>query len=156
VNELAKIISVFLASAVAFGKLGMPTAVALFKFDFMRVILVSCAGGIAGNLFFTYLSAAIFKGVHNYRARKNLIHKKKIFNRFTRRIIRVKQKFGLVGIAFITPMFLSTPLGAFIAGRFYRNKRRIVLYFSISMVFWAVFLYFIFFFFFDKFHGWLI
>jgi hypothetical protein len=154
-NEFLKILSVFLTSAIAFGKLGMPTAVAVFKFDFFRIFIVAVSGGIFGNFVFTYLSAAIIRGIHNYRVKKNLIHRKRIFTTFNRRIVRIKQKFGLAGIAFITPMFLSTPLGAFIAERFYRNKRKVVTYLSISVVFWGLLLYVLFYFFYETMKGWL-
>ncbi|NBQ48390.1 MAG: hypothetical protein EBU33_08055, partial [Sphingobacteriia bacterium] len=77
-------------------------------------------------------------------ARRNLIHRRKIFSSFNRRIIRVRQKFGLAGIAFITPILLSTPLGAFIAERFYRDKKKIILYLSLATIFWALALYCIF------------
>jgi hypothetical protein len=155
VDELVKILSVFLASALAFGKAGMPTAIALFHFDFPKIMAITIPGGITGNIIFTYMSAAIFRALHKYRAKRHLIHRKRIFTPLTRRIIRIKQRFGLTGIAFITPMFLSTPLGAFIAGRFFRNRRRIIIYFSISVVFWALALYFLILFFYDQLRGWL-
>lgn len=153
--EFFKILSVFLTCSFAF-KIGFPTAVAVFEFDFVKVMLVSCGGGIAGNILFTYISAAIIRAIHNFRAKRNLIHKKRIFNKFNRRIIRIKQKFGLAGIAFITPLFLSTPVGAFIAERFFRDKKKIILYLSASTVLWAFSLYFLFTMFYDFFKGWLI
>ena len=116
----------------------------LFDYNFPKTILVACAGGIAGNIIFTYLSAAILKAIHNFRARRNLIHRRRILTSLNRRIIRVRQKFGLAGIAFITPILLSTPLGAFIAERFYRDKKKIILYLSLATIFWALALYSIF------------
>jgi hypothetical protein len=148
--EFLKILSVFVTCALAFGKIGMPTAVMVFKFNFLKVMVVGCGGGIAGNILFTYLSAAIIQGIHRFRVKRNLIHKKKIFTKFNRRIIRIKNKFGLAGIAFITPMFLSTPVGAFLAERFYKSKKRVIVYLSVSVVFWALLLYFILYFFHDK------
>jgi hypothetical protein len=155
-SEYLKILSVFVTCALAFGKIGLPTAVVVFKFNFVKVITVSCLGGITGNILFTYLSAGIIRAVHNYRAKRNLIHQKKIFTKFNRRIIRIKQRFGLTGIAFITPVILSTPVGAFLAERFFKHKRRVIIYLSISVVFWALLLYFVFLFFYDSFKGWLL
>lgn len=154
--EVLKILSVFLSSSLAFGKLGMPMAIAVFKKSFLKVILVTIAGGVTGNIVFTNLSAAIIKGIHNWRLKRGLIHKKKIFTKFNRRIITVKKRFGLVGIAIITPMFLSTPLGAFLAERFFRDKKRVIVYLSVSTVGWAFALYFLFTFFYDTFKGWLL
>ena len=45
-----------------------------------------------------------------YREKNNI--KKKVFTTANRRIIKVKQRFGLAGIAFITPI-ISQPIGAF-------------------------------------------
>ncbi len=155
-DEALKFLSVFVASAIAFGKLGMPAAIAMFKLHFLKIMIVTISGGITGNIVFTYVSAAIIRGVHNYRMKRNLIHRKRIFTAFNRRIIRLRQRFGLVGIAFITPMFLSTPLGAFIAERFYRDKQRVILYLSISVIFWALTLYGLAYFFYDTFREWLL
>lgn len=155
-SEFFKILSVFLACTVAFGKLGMPAAVVLFNYNFYKVFIVTVLGGITGNIFFTNLSAAILKWVHNYRLKKNKIHSKKIFTRFNRRIIKLKNRFGLAGIAAITPVLLSTPLGAFLAERFFRDKGKIIIYLSISNIFWSITLYFLMLYFHDKLQGWLI
>lgn len=147
--EIFKILSVFIACSLVFCKGGMPMAMVVFKFNFLKIFLVSVAGGITGNIVFTHLSAVLIKGIHNYRVRKKKIHQKKIFTRFNRGIIKVKTRFGLVGIAFITPLFLSTPLGAFLAERFFRDKKKIIIYLSISTVFWSLTFYLVSFLFFQ-------
>jgi len=154
-NQFLKILSVFLTCSFAF-KIGFPTTFMVLDQNFLQVILVSCGGGIAGNIVFTNLSAAILKAIHNFRARRGLIHRKKVFTKFNRRVIRIKQRFGLLGIAFITPVFLSTPVGAFLAERFFRDKKKIIIYLSGATVFWAFALYFILLFFHDSLKGWLI
>lgn len=141
---------------VFFGKAGVPAAIVMFKQDLLTILLVCTAGGVAGNVVFTYLSAAIIKKIHEYRANRGLIHKKKIFTQGNRRLIRIKNKFGLFGLAFITPMFLSTPLGAFLAERFFRDKPKIILYLSISVVFWELSLYFLSILFYNEMKGWLL
>lgn len=154
--EFLKILSVFLTSMVLYGKIAVPAAVLLFKYDLLKVFVVTVSGGILGNIFFVNMMAAILKWIHRYRVRKGSIHRKKIFTRFNKNIIRVKQRFGLTGLAFITPMFLSTPLGAFLAEKFYKNKRKIILYFSVSIVFWCFALYMLLLMFHDSLKGWLI
>ena len=153
--EFWKFVTVFLTCAFAFGKLGIPTAVAVFKFNFVKVMLASWSGGITGNIIFTYLSAGIIKVIHNYRVKRNLIHKKRIFTKFNRRVIRIKQKFGLTGIALITPI-VGTPVGAFLAERFFRHKRKVIIYLSLSVMLWSVTLYFLIVLFYDSLKGWLI
>jgi len=137
-------------------KIGFPATFMVLRNNFLEVILVTITGGIAGNFFFTYLSAALLKALHNYRAKRHLIHRKPIFTTFNRRVIRIKQRFGLAGIAFVTPIFLSTPVGAFLAERFFRDKKKIFIYLSIATVFWSFALYFICLFFYDSLKGWIL
>lgn len=137
-------------------KIGFPATFMMFKFNAIKVLLVTCSGGIAGSIFFTYLSAAILKAWHNYRAKRHLIHRKRIFTSFNRRIIRIKNRFGLAGIAFVTPIFLSTPVGAFVAERFFRDKKKIILYLSAATIFWSFTLYFVVLFFYDSVKGWML
>ena len=142
-GEILKILSVFFTCALVFGKIGMPAAVLIFKFNFLKVFLVSSGGGIFGVIFFTYLSASILKWYHKLRVKRGRIHRSKIFTRSNRRIIMIKQRFGLLGIAIITPPILSPPLGCFLAERFFKNKRKIILYLSISTMVWSVAIYFL-------------
>lgn len=129
----------------------MPTAVVVFKYNFIKVILVACAGGITGNVIFTNLSAAILRWMDNYRDKRN-IHKK-IFTKGTRRMIRIKQRFGLAGIAAITPL-ISQPIGAFFAEKFFKDKKKVILYLSISVIVWAIGLYFVLYIFHDQLAIW--
>jgi hypothetical protein len=153
--NIIKILSVFITCSFAF-KIGFPSAVFLFNYNFAKVMLVACGGGIAGNIAFTYLSAGMLKLLHKFRVKRHLIHRRKIFSSFNRRIIRVKRRFGLAGIAFITPILLSTPIGAFIAERFYKDKKKIILYLSAATVFWALALYLLLSLFEGSLKGWLI
>jgi hypothetical protein len=153
-GDLFKIILAFLTCSFAF-KIGFPTTLLICKYDFLKTMIVACSGGIAGNIFFTHLSAAIIKAIHNFRVKRNLIHRKKIFTKMNRRIIHVKQRFGLAGIAFITPPILSTPLGAFLAERFFKDKKKIILYLSVATLFWGLTLYLILLVFYDSVKQWL-
>jgi hypothetical protein len=154
-DEFLKIFSVFIACIFVFVKLGVPTAVVLFKYNFIKVMAVTWSGGITGSVIFTYLSASIIKGIHNWRVKRHKIHTKKVFKKSNRRIIRIKQKFGLAGIAFITPL-ISMPIGAFVAEKFYRDKKKVIIYLSVSVIFWSLTIYFILYLFHDSLKGWLI
>ncbi len=129
----------------------MPTAVVVFKYNFIKVILVAGSGGIFGNIIFTNLSAAILRWIENYREKRN-IHKK-VFTKTTRRMIRIKQRFGLAGIAAITPL-ISQPIGAFFAEKFFKDKKKVILYLSVSVIIWAIGLYFILYLFHDQLQEW--
>jgi len=151
--EFFKILSIFLTCTFFFVKLGVPSAVIFFKYNFIKAMLVACSGGITGNIIFTYLSATFLNWTHAYREKRNI--KKKIFTKSTRRMIRIKQRFGLAGIAFITPI-ISQPIGAFFAEKFFKDKKKVILYLSVSVVFWALFIYMILYLINFVLKGWLI
>lgn len=115
-----------------------------FNFNFLETVLWTNVGGIAGIYFFAFLSGKVIDWwKRNFgKSRKNSTgpkaHSKKIFTRRKRRIVHIKQKYGLVGIAFITPLLLSIPVGVFLVIRYYRSSRNKFLYLIASNVLWSV------------------
>ena len=99
---------------------------------------------VFSTIIFTYLSDVIIKWWDKLKD-KWVTKKgpKKHFTKANRRIIKVKHRFGLVGIAALTPVLLSIPLGAFLAERFYKDKKKVILYTAISLLVWANIYYFI-------------
>ena len=123
----------------------MPMAVTVFDFNYLQCILTSCSGAFFSTVIFTYLSDGIIKWWNKLKD-KWITKKgpKKHFTKSNRRIIKIKNRFGLIGIAVLTPVLLSIPLGAFLAERFYKDKKKVIIYITISCVFWSNALYFIF------------
>ena len=121
-----------------------PLVVFQFEFSFVETLLWTNVGGIIGIYFFAFLSEKIIAW-WNRTFRKssrntpgNDKKKKKIFTRKNRRIVRVKQKYGLIGVAFITPLLLSIPVGVFLVVRYYRTSKTKFLYLIGSNVIWSV------------------
>ena len=142
--EIGRYISVFLACMFSFSKMGMPAAVYAFDYNYLQCILTSCAGAIFSAIIFTYLSDGII--IWWNKLKDKWITKKttkKHFTKSNRRIVKIKNRFGLTGIAVLTPILLSIPLGAFLAERFFKDKKKVIIYISISCVFWSNALYFI-------------
>ncbi|HNR49785.1 MAG TPA: hypothetical protein PKN14_11115 [Bacteroidia bacterium] len=65
-------------------------------------------------------------------------NKPKIFTKRNRRIITLWRKYGLFGIAFITPVILSIPIGTIIASRLVSNRKKVFLFMFVSISFWSV------------------
>jgi hypothetical protein len=61
-----------------------------------------------------------------------------VFTRKNRFLARFKKTYGFWGIIITTPLFLTIPLGAFLAGKYYRHRRHLVLYMMGSIVGWAI------------------
>ena len=66
--------------------------------------------------------------------------KKKVFTARNRRIIRIWQGYGLVGLAALTPIIFSIPIGTFIMTRFESNNKKILWYMLISITCWSLLL----------------
>ena len=148
------IIITILLSTVKFG-MTFPLAIMEFKFSFFETVLWINVGGLAGIYFFAYLSEGlnrwIEKKVRAWRKDKKEKEekKKKVFTKRNRRIVRIKQRYGLIGIAASTPLLLSIPVGVFLVVRYYpRNKSR-YLYLVGSNLVWS-FIYTSFYMFWDN------
>lgn len=153
--EIWKFISAVLANTISLSKIGIPAVIAIYKSNYVMALLSSCTGAILGTVVFTYLSAGILKWWHQLREKWfKPKQPKKIFTKSNRRFINIKRRFGLIGIAALTPILLSIPIGAFLAERFYKDKKKIILYLSISGVFWCFTFYFVFLFFYDTIKSW--
>ena len=142
-----KILLYILLSSVKFAA-GPPFAYYSNTYDFtyLEIILYSITGGMFGVFVFTFFSSKIlelwqwiiwrmkktvrrkgvfsepspdieFKGVIRYTmAGENI--RKKVFTKKNRRIVKLWKKYGEFGVAFLTPIILSIPLGTFIATRY--------------------------------------
>lgn len=113
---------------------GIPAA-AVAELTFMETFIAASVGGLLGITVFVFVIDALTALLQRMFPRKK---KKKIFTKKNRFIILGKQKFGLAGIAFLTPFIFSMPLGAFIALRFYSNKAKVLGYMYVAVLFWSV------------------
>ena len=145
-NDLWQILLVFLLSTVKFVFGSVPWALSL-GFSFFKTVTVTSAGGFTGVTFFVLMSEQLVAGLKKRKAKKSAEHPneqpKKIFTRKNKMIISVKRRFGLAGIAFLTPLLLSIPIGCFIAVRYFKNKQRVLMYMFCSVLFWATTSYYV-------------
>lgn len=99
--------------------------------------LANIIGGIIGIVVFTYLGGYIqayfVKKFPQYFSRK--------FTKGNRFLVRIKQRFGLNGIAVLTPIILSIPVGVLFALALTSDKKKILVSMLVSMFFWATVLF---------------
>ncbi|MBS3913359.1 MAG: hypothetical protein KG003_02580 [Bacteroidetes bacterium] len=93
---------------------------------------VTTTGAITGIIFFTYGGLWIEE-----KFRRRFLSKGKHFNRRTRLLVRLKRSGGLPLVAFLTPIILSIPLGCIMATAFIHSRTKIVVYMTLSVVFWG-------------------
>ena len=101
----------FLVTA-ALAVMGMMTSIVLFT-------------SILGKYFHTWITKTFYKN-------------QKLFTKGNRMKITIWKKYGLVGVAFLTPILFSPIGGAMIANAFGETKERIYLHMFISAVAWAL------------------
>ena len=169
-DELLKILSLILISSVkfAFGP-SFVYLNENYDFTFIETNIFAIMGGMLGVWFFLYLSKWILKlyrkirawYFHVFQKKQQLFTdlvvdidapvkvkydyvvskpKKRVFTTRNRRIIRIWQSYGLVGLAALTPILFSIPIGTFIMARFESNNKKILWYMLISITCWSLLL----------------
>lgn len=168
-SEFVKILLIILLSSVKFVA-GPPFAYFddRYDFTFFETVLFCVIGGMLGVWVFTFFSLEIQLIIHwikvqfkkavkkrpqvfskplatenNIEISYNLVATetiKKVFTPQSRKFVRIWRKYGLVGVAFLTPVILSIPIGTVIANAFEDNKKKIFVYMFFSILFWSLLL----------------
>jgi hypothetical protein len=158
-SSLLKLLIVFALSSVKF-LLAPPLSFGL-GLNFLQTLASTSAGGIMGVFVFFYLSRwalrlydsyasrYVHEFIHRMAVKINLEHlahrffplskkKKKIFTFSNKLYVRIRRKYGFIGIIILTPILLSIPIGTFLLARFYPRRSHLVLYLSGSVVMWSL------------------
>lgn len=101
---------------------------AMAKFKPIVGFFLTIAGGLVGVFVFVYLSFWMEK-ITKKRKGKRITKTKRL-------LVRLNQRGGLLLVALVTP-FLSIPVGSFAATRFERNRKRVLLFLSMSVLLWS-------------------
>ena len=130
-EEILRAIPVFLVSMVKFvlGPLGGPVA----NIHFITTVVATVAGMMTTVVVLTYFGAW-FK----QRVLSRYLRKRKTFTPNNRRIVTIWKRYGLWGIAFLTPIILTPIGGTLLAVSSGSPKEKIILYMFISAVAWAL------------------
>lgn len=150
---LLKILHIVLLASVKY-IVTLPYAM-IIGVDYKYALIAVLSGGIGGFLFFYYISKPINRGLmrlwpcicraipfslrgryRNWCIRRSR-KKKRIFTRRNRFITRMKANYGFWGVIIATPVILTIPIGAFLANKYYSQRRHIVLYMILSIIGWA-------------------
>ncbi len=105
-----------------------------FKLPFLVTAGLMVLGMMASVVLFTSFLGNYF---HQWIL-KTFYKNQKLFTKGNRRKIMIWKKFGLLGVAFLTPILFTPIGGAMIANGFGESKERIYLYMFVSAVVWAL------------------
>lgn len=155
-----KLLQVIIVSGVKF--LFAPLISIGYGFDYFQTIIFTTIGGILGYIFFYYFSKWIIRQykkfcpiVYSYFTGVNITQSdkvincrrkpKKVFTKKNKMILNLRKKYGFFGLIILTPVLLSIPIGAFLAQKYYSKKNNVLVYMTISLVFWSFFISSVFF-----------
>ncbi|MBI3512005.1 MAG: hypothetical protein HY064_15205 [Bacteroidetes bacterium] len=149
VTHWLKILEVAFIASVKF--LFAPFEAERYNFNFGQSFVITTLGGIIGIFVFYFAGAniatwwkhtkAVIKSVF-LRKPAAVIERKptRIFTRGRRFVVGIKMKFGLMGIAFVTPCVISIPIGTIVAAHFFRKRKPVLLYLLSSLLLWSLIL----------------
>lgn len=140
-HNLRQIIIVFLLSTIKFGFGGVPVAVMIDKFPLFKAVTITTAGAVTSSIVFAYISEWVLGKWHAFRKRYFPYHEHKHApeNKLAKKI---REKWGLYGLAFFTPFILSIPVGTLLSVHFYHDKQKVISYMIVSIVAWDLFFYY--------------
>jgi len=132
VEEFLKIFGLILFSSVKF--LFAPSTVYIAGYSFIETLAITMSGGLSGILVFFYFGELIKYLISKIKIRKKT---KKTFTKTSRQIVRIKEKYGLIGLVILTPSFLSIPLGSILAAKYFDHDKRTLPWLITSMIIWS-------------------
>jgi hypothetical protein len=111
-----------------FAPLGGPNA----RLTFIETYMSCVAGAIVSAAVFYFSSEFFMKRAQlkrqaAYKAALEsgiVLRPKKKFTRMNKFIVRIKRRFGIIGVSMYAPFFLSVPIGSVIAAKFYGKDKR--------------------------------
>lgn len=101
-------------------------------YSLIEIMAVTVSGMMSSVIIFTYLGAWVKK---QWDIR--VTPKRKRFTKKSRRMIKIWQKSGAVGVAFLTPLLLTPIGGTIILTTFGVERRKIIGYMLVSAIWWS-------------------
>jgi len=97
-------------------------------------MLIVAFGGCIGVTVFTFLGAIISQ----YFGKFNIF---KVSFKNLKRLAIIKKGYGIIGLAFLTPLIIGVPLGCIITTMFEPNKYKVLKLQLTSVILWSVLLF---------------
>ncbi len=132
-DKIVEIVILLLLSSVKFA---LAVGYMLFNkgFGYFETVIILMVGGSIGVVAFYFFGEWIMLKWKTFR-RSSKPPKK--FTKTNRLIVKVRKKYGLIGLALLTPVLLSIPVGCIIAARYYRFSYKVLFSLLGAVVFWS-------------------
>lgn len=97
-------------------------------------MLIVSSGGTLGVFVFTFLGAILSRYLSKFHLFRFKYKKLRSF-------VKMKNSYGLIGIAILSPVIISIPVGCIISASFEHDKSKIIRYQLLSVIAWSVLLF---------------
>lgn len=108
-----------------------PSIMLAAGFGFIETMIITYVGALMGATTFYYFGVAIFKWLDE------LTHytpsQKHVFTKKARTMVKVKIRYGIMGIALLAPI-ISIPISALIVAKFFPGKNKVIGIYAIILV----------------------
>lgn len=131
-EEILRAIPVYFSSMLKFffGPIGGYAA----GLTLLTTILTTVAGMMTVVLAFAFFGDFIRVKIYN-----RFFPRRKLFSERNRKFVTTWKKYGIVGVAILTPLLLTPIGGSVLAVSFGTPRNKLILYMFISASFWSVF-----------------
>ncbi len=130
IAETVKVISILLLTMLKF--IMGPTLGYAAGYPFIFTVILTIVGMMMSVFLFTFLGNYI-----NERIILRYFKSKKKFTPRRRKFVKIWKKYGIKGVAFLTPLILTPIGGTLLLTSYHTPKRYILTYMLISAIFWA-------------------
>ncbi|WP_235942110.1 hypothetical protein [Pontibacter fetidus] len=103
---------------------------------YFETVLLTIAGMMTTVIIFSIIGRALSK----WWAKRQRAKNKPMFSKKNRRIVTIWNKFGVVGVAFLTPILLTPIVGTVVAALFGAPRKQIFIHMLWSSVIWSALL----------------
>ena len=128
---IAETFGLFLFSIVKF--LYAPGLILASGYSPYFAVVLNTVAGVSGVMVFYLFGRLIFKTISRFFPEK----KRKTFSPSKRRLIKVKNRSGLIGLAAIVPL-VSIPVSAIIASKYFKKPKKIVAVYTPVLFVWSI------------------
>ncbi|WP_276499824.1 hypothetical protein [Pontibacter litorisediminis] len=132
--EVLKYITVYLVSMVKF--IGGPLAGVAAGLTYLESVLLTAAGMMTTVVIFSAVGQAFSK----WWSARQRAKSRPVFSKKNRRIVKVWRSYGVVGVAFLTPVIFSPILGTVVVAVFGASRKQIFLHMLWSALVWSAIL----------------
>ncbi|MCB0769780.1 MAG: hypothetical protein KDC00_05175 [Flavobacteriales bacterium] len=113
-------------------------------FSYLETLLFTMIGGMAGATGIYMLGTRVLEWFRKRYVRKREariakgVAPRRIFTRTNRTIVKVKHRYGVVGLVAIAPPILSIPITSLLAAKYFRHERRTLPVLLGSICIWSI------------------